>query len=204
MNERVRKVLSSHKGSVEDSDQIDLLIRIGKELYRRGLTSSTGGNISVRCGDRVYITRSRSSLGFLKREDILEVSAKDGSYRGNGRPSSELPLHLGIYRSMDVLAIIHAHPPFSIAYLKEGMKISPVGTEGRMILRNFKVLPGEGFNIVNVDEVVEALKECPITFVSNHGSVAVGRSLLEAFELTDLLESEIKVLTLRKLLAAGL
>ncbi len=180
-----------------DTNILSQLKGIGRELYRRRLTSSTGGNISVRVGDRVYITRSRSSLGFLGDDDIVEVSL-DGSWKGDSKPSSELPLHLAIYRKIDwASAVVHAHPPYSIALFREGYRLFPVGTEARMVLRRFRVVPGVGVNITNVDDVIDALKECPVTFVSNHGSVAAGKTLLEAFGLTDLLESEAMVLALR-------
>jgi L-fuculose-phosphate aldolase len=93
-----------------------ILKTIGR-VYRYGLTTISGGNVSMReeNGD-VWITPSRVDKGNLTRDDIILVHP-DGTTEGRHPPSSELPLHFEIYRARpDIRAIIHAHPPALVAF----------------------------------------------------------------------------------------
>ncbi len=178
------------------------ILEIGREIYRRGLTSGSGGNISIKLEDKIYITSSGAPLGFLSEKDIVEVNI-DGSYSSGLKPSSELKLHLFLYQNLDINAIIHAHPPFCLAFFKNRKNIEFTGTEARYLLSYFKVVEDPGINISRIEDVCNALKACPITFIKNHGSVAVGKDLMEAFLLTDLLESEAKILILSHAYSCG-
>lgn len=90
-------------------DQIVLVI---SRIYRRGLTTTSGGNISVidENGD-IWITPSAVDKGSLQPSDIVCVK-QDGSVVGRHKPSSEFPFHKAIYEARaGVRAVIHAHPP---------------------------------------------------------------------------------------------
>ena len=86
-------------------------------IYRRGLTTTSGGNISVidEQGD-IWVTPSGIDKGSLTIDDIVCVKA-DGSIVGRHKPSSEFPFHKAIYAARpDVKAIIHAHPPALVSF----------------------------------------------------------------------------------------
>ncbi len=172
------------------------LQEIGRRLFERGLTYGSGGNISVRDGDRIVITRSGASLGFLEGDDLVILDL-DGNIIKGDKPSSETRLHLFLYKNLDISAVVHAHPIYSLLFFSKGKPFIPLGNEGKIVLSGFKAVFDKGPNITNFEGVLEALRSCPVTFVVNHGSVAVGGSLEEAFTLTDLLEMEAKVLFLR-------
>src|SRR5262245_54852722 len=79
-------------------------------IYRHRMTTTSGGNLSIRDGDDVWITPARVDKGTLRRTDIVRVHP-DGTVDGPHRPSSELPFHQAIYQARpDLHAIVHAHP----------------------------------------------------------------------------------------------
>ena len=172
------------------------LQEIGKRLFERGLTYGSGGNISVKDGDRVTITRSGVNLGFLGEDDFVVLDLEGNVIEGD-KPSSETPLHLFLYKNLNINAVIHAHPIYSLLFFSRGKPFKPLGNEGRVILSGFRTVFDKGPNITNFEGVLDALRSCPVTFVVNHGSVAVGENLEEAFTLTDLLEMEAKALFLK-------
>ena len=91
------------------AEQIAVII---KRIYRSGMTTTSGGNVSIRDdnGD-IWITPSAIDKGTLKPSDIMRVTA-DGTIIGPHKPSSEYPFHRAIYNARpEIRAIIHAHPP---------------------------------------------------------------------------------------------
>src|SRR5579871_4815228 len=95
----------------------DEILRAMERIYRYRMTTTSGGNISIReeNGD-VWITPARVDKGALTRDDIVFVRA-DGSSEGRRPPSSELPLHQAIYRARpDLGGIVHAHPTALVAF----------------------------------------------------------------------------------------
>jgi len=90
---------------------------IGRRLYARGLVASFDGNVSVRLpGGLVLTTPTGMCKGFLSPRDLVVVDL-DGSVRkGRRAPSSELGMHLRVYReNPEVGAVVHAHPPVATA-----------------------------------------------------------------------------------------
>ncbi len=108
-------------------DQITEIIR---RIYHSGMTTTSGGNISIIDGEgNIWVTPSAIDKGTLQRKDIVCVHP-DGSVTGHHKPSSEFPFHKAIYRSRpDIRAVIHAHPPalvsFSIVRRLPDMNIIP-------------------------------------------------------------------------------
>ncbi len=95
-------------------DQITMII---SRIYKRGMTTTSGGNISVidENGD-IWVTPSAVDKGSLRPSDIMCVKA-DGSIIGRHKPSSEYPFHKAIYKMRpDIRAIIHAHPPALVSF----------------------------------------------------------------------------------------
>ena len=108
----------------------DQLVEIMNRIYKRGMTTTSGGNLSIRDenGD-IWITPSGIDKGSLTRADIMQVKP-DGTFIGRHKPSVELPIHSNIYRlRSDINAVVHAHPPamvaFSIARILPETRILP-------------------------------------------------------------------------------
>jgi L-fuculose-phosphate aldolase len=95
-------------------DQITMII---DKIYRSGMTTTSGGNISIidESGD-VWVTPSAIDKGSLRPTDIICVR-KNGTIEGRHKPSSEYPFHIAIYKCRpDIKAIIHAHPPALVSF----------------------------------------------------------------------------------------
>ena len=177
---------------------------VGHDLFTRGLVSSHTGNLSIRIGDNLIITRRNSQLGFLQEQDLIETGIyKDDRF--TPLASTELAVHRAIYRTTPALAIIHAHPPYSIALSMKERKIMPGSPEGYDTIGEVPVLgwdmevkPG-GMS----DIIAEALINRRIIMVYSHGTFATGKLFEEAFNYTTIFEENCRVICLLKSLEAG-
>ncbi len=170
---------------------------VGRDLCSRGLVCSNSGNLSVRMGDRLVITRRGSMLGGLEENDLIETGI-DKNDRFTPLASSELPVHRAIYRETSALAIVHAHPPHAIAMSLLETDIVPNCNEGSPLMERVPVL---GWNMEVkpgglADIITEALKKYHIVMVRGHGSFATGQLLEEAHNYTTILETSCQVLCL--------
>lgn len=171
---------------------------IGKALENRGLVIAHGGNMSVREGKRIFITRHGAVMGKLKRGDVVQIGL-DGFWR---EASMEHPTHQSIYKKTSARAIIHSHPPYTILLSILTDKITPLDEEARIILGDVSVLKVE--RKVSSEEVAEKaplfLSSSKIVVIESHGTFAIGDSLEEAFFETLLLENASRILILKRIL----
>ena len=95
----------------------DQIVMIMNRIYYYGMTTTSGGNLSIRDSEgTVWISPSGIDKGSLRREDIMQIKP-DGTIVGIHRPSSEYPFHLAIYKKRpDLKAVLHAHPPALVAF----------------------------------------------------------------------------------------
>ena len=95
----------------------DQLVMFMQRIYDKGLTTMSGGNLSIRdTQGNIWITPAGIDKGTLTRKDIICVRP-DGSCEGPHKPSSELPFHESVYRMRpDLNAVLHAHPPALVAF----------------------------------------------------------------------------------------
>ena len=115
---------------------------IGRDIFVTGLTSSHGGNMSVRVGDKIIIKRRGAQFGQLKSTDFVETSFR-GKDSGIVRASTELIVHRAIYEMTSALAVIHAHPRTAIVLSLSRDEIIPIDNEGSYLLRKIPVVSVE-------------------------------------------------------------
>ena len=172
---------------------------VGRDLYHLGLITSHAGNISLRCGEWIWITRTGSMLGRLGPDDVVETPLSAGE-SAHPMASMELPVHLAIYRATSAQAILHAHPPSAVALSLIDDTIVPADSEGGYILGKVPVIVAS--NVVASQEVADhassLLQTHRAVLVRGHGSFAAGGSLEEAFGITTTLEASAKILLLAK------
>lgn len=101
------------------------IVYFGKQLYDRCFVAATDGNISVRLGhDRILCTPTGMSKGMMSDDDCVVVNCSGIKISGHREVSSEVGMHLLIYRMRpDVNAIVHAHPPTATGYAAAGMAL---------------------------------------------------------------------------------
>ncbi|NWJ50146.1 MAG: class II aldolase/adducin family protein [Bacteroidetes bacterium] len=164
-------------------DQIALII---SRIYRRGMTTTSGGNISVidEYGD-IWITPSGIDKGTLTPADINCVK-KDGTIIGKHKPSSEFPFHQAIYKNRpDLKAIIHAHPPALVSFsIVRQIPNTNVISQAKHVCGSIGyadyALPGS----VELGEKIaeEFKKDYKAIIMENHGTVLGGSDLNDAYE----------------------
>lgn len=177
---------------------------VGFDLYSRGMVSVHGGNLSIRLGEKVIITRSGSKLGYLIATDLVETGV-DRDDDNTRLASSELAVHRAIYKQAPFQAIVHCHPIHAVALSFVRHNIHPEDEAGKIFIPEVPVIgfgkepaPG-GF----ADEIADALKTHAVVIVHRHGSFARGMTLEEAYVITELLEISSRVLCLVKNLKTG-
>ncbi len=167
---------------------------VGRDLFSRGLVSSHSGNLSIKLGDRIIITRRGSMLNCLQEHDLIETGISKNS-RSTPLASTELPVHRAIYRETQALAIVHAHPTHAIALSMTETEIALSGVEG---LSEGSTVPVVGWNMEVKpgglgDIIAQALKQHRIIMVHGHGSFAIGQLIEEAYNFTTALEQSCQV-----------
>lgn len=181
----------------------DEIVQTMERIYRYRMTTTSGGNLSVRDDDgAVWITPARLDKGSLRREDVVCVHA-DGRVEGRHAPSSEHPFHRAIYRQRpDLRAIVHAHPvalvAFSICRRTPDTALFPQAGHvcGRVGYAPY-ALPGSEELGRNIAAVFAEGYHCVV--LENHGVVVGGTDLRNAFQRFETLE-----FTARTALKAGL
>jgi len=172
-----------------------------RRLYERGLTTTSGGNLSIRSGSIVCITPSASDKGTMRPEEV-GVSDLEGNIIGPAfKPSIETRMHLEVYKARpDVSAIVHAHPPMSSAFAATGAEIdTAILSESYAILGKIAYAPYKTMGSPELAMAVAAAaasSNCVV--MRNHGALTVGRSMLEAFDRLEVLEAAAKINLLLK------
>lgn len=169
--------------------------RIGRYLFQEGLVDSHGGNMSMRQGGKVYITRRDVMLGDLKEGDVIEVGMEPGE--NDGLASRELSTHRAVYRETKAEAIVHAHGPNAIAISITDNKIVPQDAEGIYLFKSAAIV--RVHQAIGSDEVARLLPSflqgtSTVAVVKGHGSFAIGKDLEEAYKYTSSLENSCRVL----------
>ena len=175
---------------------------VGRDLSTRGLISSHSGNLGIRLGERLIITRRGSRLSCLQEPDLIETGISKND-RATPLASIELAVHRAIYQETPALAIVHAHPPHAVALSLVETEIVPNDAEGLAIVGripvlgcNMEVRPGRLADLA--DMIAQALKQHRIVMVRGHGCFAIGQLLEEAHNCTTALEESCQVICLLK------
>ena len=182
---------------------IEELVEYSKLAWDRGLTESTGGNMSVRIdANTIYITPHSSIKHFLKPKDIIKISLDDRVIEGDGEPSSERKMHFLIYKERpDINCVFHVHPTYATAFAVSNERI-PINTlpEAALLLREIAYLP---YRMPGTQEFADVftpeLKAGRDVFIlQNHGVTVIGKSIKAVYEKLETLDFVSKVvLTLK-------
>lgn len=169
------------------------IAKFGKKLVERGLVESHFGNMSVRAGGRMLITKSGCVLDEINGDSVVEVDIDKPSSL-DSVASSESPIHRAIYKNTAALAVIHAHPPFAVIESLLGHdKIIPPDSEGQYILHEIPVVRGSFGTKELADNTSGALKDHKGVIVFAHGTFAAGKTLEEAYFVTAQIEHSCKL-----------
>lgn len=179
------------------------LIKYGKFIYAQNFVTGTGGNISVRVKDKIYIKASQVSLESSTKEDYNEVDLKTGkTICLKGPCSIEVPMHVACYKARpDIGAVVHTHPVYGTILGMLVKKLGFISYESMFTLKsevpvvNYKQ-PG---SIKLANAVKKMIKKHNAVLLKNHGVIVVGSSLKEAYERSVVLERACKIYVLLKI-----
>jgi L-fuculose-phosphate aldolase len=179
------------------------IIKICHLLYERGYVVSSDGNVSAKLDDgRILATPTMTCKGRMD-ESMLAITDTDGKPLNDRRASSELAMHLLIYRERpDIAGVCHAHPPHGSAFAVAGLAIDePILSE---VILTLGCVPLADYGTPSTDELTTAMK--PLVkhhnalLMANHGAVAYGVDVWQAFDRLETLEHTAKISILSRLL----
>jgi L-fuculose-phosphate aldolase len=166
------------------------LAAAGRRLAGRGLVIGTSGNLSARHGDLVAVTPTGGVIGELTAEQMTVIRLEDGEIvDGELAPTSEVPMHLAVYRASFANAIAHTHATTSTAIGLIADEIPLVhytmlGLGGAVRVADYACYGTDQL----AENVVKALEFKQAALMRNHGSIAVGATVAKAVDNLELCE----------------
>jgi ribulose-5-phosphate 4-epimerase/fuculose-1-phosphate aldolase len=179
---------------------LEQLCEIGESFYVRGYAFGSTGNLSVREGNRVWITPTGQPLKGLT-PDRLACIDLEGNCLNENKPSKEYPFHLAAYRAAGerTSAIVHLHSTYTVALsclanLDENGPVRPFTPYYVMRVAPITVLPYFRPGSKDLAAAIEgAAEECDCIILRNHGSVCLGGTFSEAVDRAEELEETAKL-----------
>lgn len=187
----------------EETEARHAIVEVGRRLWARGLVAGAEGNVSVRLDGALIATPSGACKGFLEPDDLVVTDLEGRLLAGEGRPSSELRMHLRIYRSRsDVRAVVHAHPPTATGFAIAGEALDEcVVPEVIASLGRVPIVP---YGTPSTDELPDRLAPYLAShdalLLANHGVVTFASSLTRAIDLMESIEQAARSLLTARLL----
>ena len=181
---------------MSEAEARELMCEVGRRLWQVGFAPANAGNLTVRLGaDRLLCTPTLVSKGFMAPEQMV-LLGPDGATIGPGRASSEVLMHLAVYRSRpDVQGIVHVHPPVATGFAAAGLALpcdiltEVLGTLGTVPLVPVAV-PGTAEVPGNLQPF---LADYDAFLLANHGALTVGADLWQAFYRMEIVEHAAQV-----------
>jgi len=167
---------------------------IGKRIYDRGMVAANDGNISVKISDNEFLcTPTGVSKGFMTPDYICKVDAEGKVLQANGnfKPSSEIKMHMRVYRERpDVKSVVHAHPIYATSFAIAGIPLTqPIMPEAVIALG---CVPIAEYGTPSTNEIPDAVEKYlqyyDAVLLANHGALSYSDSLLNAYHKMESLE----------------
>jgi L-fuculose-phosphate aldolase len=178
------------------------IIEAGKRAYARGYIAANDGNISARIDKKyILITPTGMSKGFMKASDLIVVDMHGKKISGKGEPSSEMQMHLQIYKErLGVNSVCHLHPPYATGFAVAGISLDQdVLQEVVITLGTIPLVP---YGTTGSEELYKPLlpllKNCDAFLLANHGALTVGTDVFDAYFKMEILEHYAHILFIAK------
>lgn len=162
-----------------------------RRIADAGLVLGTSGNVSARLHDKIVITATGAVLAQITEAEVSVIDLEGNVLEGDYQPTSEIDLHLGIYRNSALRAggVVHCHAPNATALACVLDELPVIHYEQLMLGGAIRVAPFATFGTPDLaDKVVEALTGRKAALMANHGAIAFGSDLGKAVENALLLE----------------
>ncbi|KRV49291.1 fuculose phosphate aldolase [Wenjunlia vitaminophila] len=163
--------------------------RTAQQMAADGLVVGTAGNVSTRVGDLVVVTPSGVRYDRLRRSDWVVVDLDGKQVHGTLRPTSELPMHLAVYRNTDARAVVHTHSVHATAASTLVDELPAIHYVAAGLGGTIRVAPYATYGSEELAEVMLlALRDRTACLLKNHGTITVAEDLDSAYGKTEVLE----------------
>ncbi len=186
--------MSSYDQYAAHREQVAYFMR---RLYSQGLTTCSGGNISLRVGDGLaLVTPSALDKGELRADQIALFTMEGENLTPHLKGSIETGMHLEVLRRRrDIAAVVHAHPVTATSFtamtmdINTGLTSESYAVIGKPVRVGYCIMGSEGL----ANKVADALQDADVALMQNHGVITVGKTLLNAFDKLEVLEAAAKM-----------
>jgi L-fuculose-phosphate aldolase len=178
------------------------IIEIGKRVYARGYVASNDGNISARINKKhILITPTGISKGFMKMSDLIVVDMNGKVISGKKKPSSEIQMHLHIYKERtDVNSVCHLHPPYATGFAVAGIPLDQFILQEVII--TLGTIPLVPYGTTGTEELYKpllpVLQNYDAFLLANHGALTVGTDVFNAYYKMETLEHVAQIVFIAK------
>jgi L-fuculose-phosphate aldolase len=182
------------------------LVFFGRMLHKRHYVSGCDGNLSVRLDtDQILTTPTGMCKALLKPEHMVLVDLKGSLLAGSFQPSSEIQMHLTIYKKRpDIRAVVHAHPYVATGIGCAGIGLTePICSELVLTLGEIPLAPYAmpGTSAVS-DSLAPFIEDHEAILMQNHGVVAYDRTLSQAYMNMETVEHSARIMLVSKLMGS--
>src|SRR5678809_388594 len=191
---------------MDESSARKLICQIGNLLYDRSYVVSSDGNVSIRLDENTVLATPTMTCKGRMTEDSLALTDMEGKPLSDKRSSSELAMHLLIYKMRpDVRAVCHAHPPNGTAFAVAGLAIDqPILSE---VILTLGCVPLAAYGTPSTEELTKEMQPFVqhhnALLMANHGAVAYGADLWQAWDRLETLEHTAKIAILSRVLGGS-
>ena len=161
------------------------ILEVGRRMYSGGFVAANDGNISARVGENVvWATPTNVSKGFMSEDMLVKLDLDGNVLEGTYKPSSEVKLHLAVYRNdPGILGVVHAHPPIATAFAAAGIPLDEALLQETVVMLG--VVPVAPYTCPGSRELAESaasyVKEYNAVLLEHHGAVTWGDSVMRAY-----------------------
>ena len=181
------------------------ILDVGRRVYQSGLVAANDGNLSCRLADgTILVTPTGVSKGFMT-EDMLVRMDLNGNVLGDGRPSSEVKMHLRVYQENPELGgVVHVHPPVATGCSIIGLELTrPVVAEAVLVTGNIPIAPYAKPGTFAVPEsIAPFVNQYHGVLLENHGALTWGEDLYQALYRMEAIEHQAKIMMYASLMGA--
>ena len=173
------------------------ICEIGRRIYMAGFVAANDGNISVKVSDNeFYCTPTGVSKGFMTPDMIIKVDAEGKKLEGKLNPSSEIKMHMRVYRERpDVRAVVHAHPPIATSFTVAGIPLNQyILPEAVLTIGDVPTCEYGTPSTMEIPDSLEPyLQNHDAFLLKNHGALTVGNTLMKAYFVMEEVEFNAKI-----------